>query len=209
MKKKCFFIICLYLCGLSSFSQVIKVENGISFTSLNKLADKTIYPYQLSVGVEYMDKGRFNLSTNVGYLRKGGRSSIIIADYQGMPLTPDNWKLYVDYLTFNTTFDVKYTFREGGCVFIGAGPRVDFKINTNDFFDYFSEDFGKTLSLNDVILGMKLTCGYRYSLNERIQLGLNVAYLPSFTKISKLKIGEDSLWDKTFTCGLSLGYKLK
>ena len=35
-----------------------------------------------------------------------------------------------------------------------------------------------------------------------MQLGFNIAYLPSFTRLS------DGIRDRTFTFGLSLGYKL-
>lgn len=53
-----------------------------------------------------------------------------------------------------------------------------------------------------VVFGLKCEAGFWYDLNEHYRVGANFAYLPSFTNTW----GE--LKDRTFTVGLSLGYRL-
>ena len=112
------------------------------------------------------------------------------------------------YITLNTTFDIKKTSRDGYTFFVGAGPRLDFNLKSTIemYADYSGpSDFEPTKEkldgIHTVLFGLKCVGGIRKDFGN-MQLGLNIAYLPSFTKLAY------KVHDRTFTFGLSLGYKL-
>ncbi len=75
--KSCAWLVCLILClPIMMKAQVLKIENGMAFSSLvnegEDLFDKSLSSYQMSIGLDYLDQGWYALSSNVGYLRKGG-----------------------------------------------------------------------------------------------------------------------------------------
>lgn len=79
-KEKCVWLVCILLCFSSMVEgQTITVENGIAISSLRKSDyDNRVCPYQIAVGYEYADKGWFNLSSSIGYLKKGGKMHLNI-----------------------------------------------------------------------------------------------------------------------------------
>lgn len=93
--------------------------------------------------------------------------------------------------------------------FIGVGPRLDFNlksvVTTYSDFDDTVSDYKSTKEkldgIHPVLFGLKCVGGIRKDFRN-MQLGFNIAYLPSFTRLS------DGIRDRTFTFGLSLGYKL-
>lgn len=202
--KKTVFILLFVLMAQMGISQILKVENGISISSLNKDFDHKIRPYQFMMDVEYCDKGWFNISSGIGKLTKGGSRGIPITTEDGYT-SYGNINLYVDYLTLNSTFDVKYV-KNKFVLYLGAGPRIDIKLKTR-----YTHSIDELSPLADggtvnLIYGINCICGVRYLIN-RVQLGLNAGYLSSFnemyTGLDKKKVS-----DKTFTVGVSVGYKL-
>lgn len=213
-KKSCVWLMCALLCvTVMGKAQVVTLENGFSITSLRHpmLGLDKVYPYQMSLGLQYMDKGWFNLSSNIGYVRRGGQIRIGYGSDQvfsgGYIMEKD--KLH--YLTLNTTFDVKKTSRDGYTFFVGVGPRLDFKLKSTaeTYADLggpggpsgFEPTKTKLDGIHTVLFGLKCVGGIRKDFGN-MQLGLNIAYLPSFTKLAY------KVHDRTFTFGLSLGYKL-
>lgn len=213
--KSCVWLVCALSCIVAVGkvqAQVVTVENGFSITSMKnvKLGVDKVYPYQMSVGMQYMDKGWYNLSSNIGYTRRGGQEKIpyfsISGEQQKDCIT---YKDKLHYLTLSTTFDIKKTSRDGYTFFLGVGPRLDFKLKAvettyADFDDGVSEYEPTKVNLHGyhpVLFGLKCVGGIRKDIGN-MQLGLNIAYLPSFTRLTS------GVRDKTFTFGLSLGYKL-
>lgn len=211
--KSCVWLVCMLLCiAVKGNAQVITLENGFGITSMRakKASTNKVYPYQMSLGYQYLDKGWYNLSSNIGYTRRGGQvkipyNSITGAEWSGRITEKD--KLH--YLTLSTTFDIKKTSRDGYTFFIGVGPRLDFNlksvVTTYSDFDDTVSDYKSTKEkldgIHPVLFGLKCVGGIRKDFRN-MQLGFNIAYLPSFTCLS------DGIRDRTFTFGLSLGYKL-
>lgn len=194
----CMVLVLLYV-SVAAGAQVIKIENGISIGSLHdkkNTFDSSIIPYQATIGIEYLDGGWYELSSSAGFLRKGG--AMEVEDHQEDMIKRVDVKAYLDYLTVNTTFRVKKTVADEYSFYAGVGPRVDFKINDNEAFAKFGLN---DLKYRDVIPGLKCELGVDY-LIERYRVGLNFAYLPSFSK----PIKESPLRDRVFTVGVVLGY---
>lgn len=213
MKKKYYVgLVCLLLCLSPAMKgQVIRLDGGVAFSKLMSRGvkgfdqyDRKVMPFQMSVGVEYLDKELFNLSSSVGYIRKGGKSKI----YETIDaVEPTVYADYLDYVTMNTLFVLKRSVRRE-TYYVGGGPRLDVKVGYHPGLP-IDED----LSMNKfrpLVFGLKCELGFWYDLTDRYRLGVNFSYLPSFTKTWK-PVADDAaikLGDRTFTLGLSLGYRL-
>lgn len=217
-KKSCVWLVCLLLCMSAGVKgQVIRVDGGVAFSKLkakgipiNSFYDGVVIPFQMSVGLEYGEGDWYNLSSSIGYLRKGGSMNVEITENIGDVSRRVKYQDYVDYLTVNTLFNVKRSIRRE-TYYVGVGPRLDFKMGASSTCSAFPEILQPSMKdARAVVFGMKCELGFWYDLNEHYRIGGNFSYLPSFTKTwvtpavnSKLKIG-----DRTFTLGLSLGYRL-
>lgn len=210
-KKNCVWLVCMLLCITAiGKAQVVTVENGFAITSMrfSKAGLDKVYPYQMALGVQYADKGWFNLSSNIGYIRRGSQ---VLFGYNPEPEVSVGdivMKSKLHYITLNTTFDIKKTSRDGYSFFIGVGPRLDFKLkSTIESYAEFgsSSEYEPTKDklegIHAVLFGLKCVGGIRKDFGK-MQLGLNVAYLPSFTHLS------EGVHDRTFTFGLTLGYRI-
>ena len=123
--KSCAWLVCLILClPITMKAQVLKIENGMAFSSLvnegEDLFDKSLSSYQMSIGLDYLDQGWYALSSNVGYLRKGGSFDFYEATDPGLNMLKRNMKYMFDYITLNTTFRVK-TLADSGFRLAGKG----------------------------------------------------------------------------------------
>lgn len=214
--RSCVWLIAL-LCTISAAThgQVLKVEGGVAFSKLKpqglkdvQLFDKSVAPFHMSVGLEYLDREHFNLSSSIGYLRTGGKDEIIVNAVTGEGSTFD-YKYFIDYITVNTLFHIKSTIRRE-TYYIGVGPRLDFKIGSKE-----TELGGKEVinsenpKMNAVVFGLKCEAGFWYALTDRMRLGINVSYLPSFTNAwTSPAVSDVGMRSRTFTLGAVLGYVL-
>lgn len=212
-KKSCVWLVCILLCVSAGMKgQVIRVDGGVAFSKLkvrgipiNSFYDDAVRPFQMSVGLEYCENDLYNLSSSIGYLRKGGSMKV----YENIVGAYSIYKDYIDYLTVNTLFNLKRSVRRE-TYYIGVGPRLDFKLGTSNNLEANDMAITAIQDARAVVFGLKCELGFWYDLNEHYRIGANFSYLPSFTKTwvspaedSKMKMG-----DRTFTLGLSLGYRL-
>ena len=86
--------------------------------------------------------------------------------------------------------DIKKTSHDGYTFFIGVGPRLDFKLKSVvvsyvDFDEHRHSDFEpikeKLDGIHPVLFGLKCVGGFRIVFMN-MQLGFNIAYLPSFSR---------------------------
>ena len=211
--KRCVGWICVFFSlAAGAGAQVITVENGISVSKVKKMFDdKNVYPYQMSAGVEYWEHGRYNLSSGIGFLKKGGKANV--AEFGD---TPGIWgyinplRLHARYLTLHTTFNVKTKPVSGFYWIFGVGPRLDIKINHSLYWDDYRpfEKEERITGLHPVVWGLKCVMGVRKEIGK-LEIGLQAAYLPSFNKMCKTYDGFTGGRDRTFTVGLSFGYILQ
>lgn len=204
MKK--FLILFLFvLMAQMSVSQIIKVENGISVSSLKEDFTHKVRPYLFMLNVEYCDKGWFDLSSGIGKLTKGGQMKIPLTAEDGTSLGYGDINMYADYLTLNTTFDLKYE-KNRFALYVGAGPRIDIRLKTRYVCSSDDSPAWKGSDADGLMYGINCVAGVRYMIN-RVQLGLNVGYLFSFNEMYT-RPDRKEVSEKTFTIGLSVGYQL-
>jgi opacity protein-like surface antigen len=197
--------------------QTVKIQAGTSISNLDyKLKgidvaffEKPLIGYSLFAGIDYFDKQYFNLSSNMGMIRKGGKADIPLMDIGVNVLADLTEKATLDYLSINTTMDFKYPVKETISPFISFGPRFDYLLHSSRFFDTLSE----VAAIKKSSFGLILGGGLKYDLSN-LQFGLRADYYLDFSK----KIADwtfdnpgtgGSISVNTFTINLTIGYRLK
>lgn len=202
--------------SILSYGQVIKIQGG---TSLSKLDwqisgldlgqyNEPLVGYVFFIGLDYLDKEYFNLSSSCGLIRKGGKDEeLIVAPSEELSGETMIEKAILDYFSVNTMIDLKYPVKETFLPFISIGPRLDYLVNNSKTLDSLDEIHG----LNVLSLGLTLGCGVKYEL-LKFQIGLRTDYYLNFTKIadwsaSSLNI-DGEVNNNMFSISLTFGYKL-
>jgi hypothetical protein len=187
------------LISVLSFGQTLKFQSGLSISTIDMQTsgsttgltkeNKRLVAYSFFVGMDYLQHKNFNLSSNIGMLRKGGESMFYSNWGYGQGI-----KATLDYLSLNTTCDFQFPIEDKVIPFISFGPRVDVLLNPISEYNSFN-------------YGLLLGGGLKYPLSDKLQLGLRADYYLNFRDISKT--GQTrTVSDKTFTTNLVLGYRL-
>ena len=197
--------------------QTIKIQGGTSISRLDwqlrNINTESFYKdpligYSFFAGLDYLDKHYFNLSSNIGMIRKGGKSETQLTFSEGEQtgITFIS-KPTLDYLSVNTMIDLKYPIKQFS-PFISFGPRIDYLLSSSDHFDVIDGYDG----LNTFSVGLLLGGGLKYDIYN-FQFGIRADYYVDFTKVADWTIpstgngGEISV--HTITINLTIGYKLK
>jgi hypothetical protein len=200
MKKYFFSLTAMFFCS-ALFSQTIKVENGFSFSRMvtNKIdiLDNNIINYSVVAGCDYWDHKLFYLSSEIGYITKGGKESDISTP-DGIIDIQDTWQ----YIHLNTTMRFKYQIDQSH-FYIGIGPKLDALIGSNKFTDIIYSD---GYEMNRFSIGCIAELGVAQDLN-RFRVGVNYSYLVNFGAVGKSPYF--NVYNNTHTIRLSLGYRLK
>lgn len=196
-----------------TFGQTIKVQTGRSFSSLDWRVynqstshyNETLMGYSFFIGLDYLDKKYFNLSSNLGFISKGGKQTVVLMSLLA-PSLEVTYDARLDYLSANTLIDLKYPIFDKMTPYISVGPRIDYLI------DYSNQYHIQTVKddLNSLNYGFILGSGLKYDWS-RFQIDIHAHYYLNFNKIADRPAemsDHGTISDKTFTINLSLGYRL-
>lgn len=198
--------------------QTIKIQVGTSISKLDwQLKGMNIDPFfnetsigfSIFAGLDYLDKQSYNLSSNIGMVRKGGKGKAVLTglsgDITGQTITE---KPTLDYLSVNTKIDLKYRIKGNFAPFVSFGPRLDYLLNSSKHFDSLDE----IDELKSTSVGLILGGGLKYEVSG-LQFELGADYYLDFTKIADWTIESTGISGKvtvdTFTLNMSIGYKIK
>jgi len=208
-------IICFVLV-LSNYllvsSQVIKVENGLSVSSMNSskfdLMNGSFYSYSVLLGCDYWEHPYFYLSSSIGYIKKGGKDNVLLLDSYSQPLQNVTVKGKWDYLHLNTSFRIKYPIQHSH-LYLGAGLKADI-LTSSPYFNNML-DVEKGYKMESFIPGMKLETGFNKEIRKLV-IGLNASYLIDFNRIGKSILLQNGTYNYISNSNtllfLTLGYKL-
>jgi hypothetical protein len=201
MKKLLILALILIFTKSSLFAQVIKIENGIAISSLSSdkvdVLKKNIITYSVSVGMDYWKNSFFYLSSEVGYLKKGGKEENKFQEGSAAKIK-ESW----DYIHLNTT--IRFPFhlkKDNSHFFLGVGPKLDVLISSNKFKNTIYTGY----KMNTISFGVKAEMGLVQDFDQ-FRTGINFSYLQDITKAG----GTEFLNSKNnaFLVMLSLGYIL-
>jgi len=159
------------------------------------------------IGLDYLQGRHFNLSSNIGYLRKGDISEITYINDEDQVFELPSLKVVFDYFSFNTQAEVNFPIRKRWIPFVSAGPRIEYLYS-------YTKDFSFIEELDDLptfYYGLNLGGGIKYDL-PRWQVGLRSEYYVNLSNIAEWvskDVGKGWINDRTFLINLSVGYKLR
>jgi len=208
----------------TSHGQTIFLKLGPSFSMLTW---KSNAPYSDSydntpnfnigfdaiAGVNYLNFKYFNLSSGIGCIQKSGYNIITIQNGEYGPNSKNHITTRLNFLTINTTFNLKIPIKKSIEPNIFIGPRLDYLFSKNDGILKQVYDVSK---INKVIYGILCGAGINFNV-KRFQLGLVVDYyfninkLVDYTKTYNLSNGSreitEKIYDNTFTINALIGFK--
>ncbi|MDR3129380.1 MAG: hypothetical protein LBU03_03955 [Tannerellaceae bacterium] len=206
MRKGCIILLIFY-CGATSglYGQVIRINNGVSITSLSlkddskfNLLDSYITPYHVSLGIDYIEERLWNLSTEIGYMGIGGKG-----DFRQN--SPEERVTIIkekgEYIRFATTVRVK-TSRKYQSAYVGIGPSLNLLIGADKFKHEGLSDY----RINKCLYGVKSEVGINSHLTDKLYAGINVAYIYHLNEFARS--GFNRFNSQVFTATLTVGMEL-
>jgi len=201
-----------------TYGQTLKIQAGTSISKLDWELDKinlkppykeTLVGLSIFAGIDYLDRKYFNLSSNIGFLNRGGKGEIPITDSTGT-LT-DQFvisKPTLNYLSINTVISLKYPIKESLFPFFNIGPRVDILTSYSEHFDGIKD----INELNMVSFGLVTGVGLKYYFSK-FHLGLCCDYYLDFNKVAvwpiRNGISGGQINVNTITTVVTFGYNLE
>lgn len=183
--------------SITVHAQIIYVENGFSKSRMySKIPALTKYitNYSLSAGVEYFIHRNYELSSEIGYLVKGGKEINLLPELENNPEK-------MNFLQLNTTFRGKLA-KNNEVLYVGIGPKLDFSLDKNSSLHGFYSEY-KT---NSIVYGLITEIGTKTQFNGKYTIGLSATYFIDFNPIAFTKY--NNMRNSTFLFSLSAGYAL-
>lgn len=218
--KKIFLIVIAFLsigiCDM--YSQVIKMEHGANLTWMDGGGyAKKRGAYSFMLGCDYLEKDWFMLSSEIGYIQRGGRSLFRYTE----GYDPDqgqyeyNYRRIakLDFFQINTTLRFKHDFKHF-TLFMGVGPTID--ILLKDRSEWQKQPINTdqitttetSIHHNNVLYGLKYELGINYHINNKWNAILNLSQLNSFKGSTIGHYDGDSFRNKIAILSLGIGYRL-
>lgn len=204
---KSLFLICFLIFAESvkaqfNKSSYLKIDNGVMLSSfrsnpnLNILTDNN-RNYSTSLGIDYLQKKWFYLSSQIGYARIGGQET-----NEGLIGTND-FKITEnsDYVHVNTTFRIT-TRRQDLNFFAGIGPFVNILTSSKNFKSNLYKD---PYRLKEIYAGGKAEVGISHDI-EKIRISLVGSYMYNISPSASTDF--ITLNNQTYSAMLSVGYKI-
>jgi hypothetical protein len=195
-------VILLSLSFEAAQAQYLKIDNGVLLSSFSNkenipaLSSKAS-SYTVQVGVDYLERNWFSLSSQIGYTRIGGHETNDL-------LTRPEWQTITeqkDYVQLNTTFR-PYVKAASTKIFIGAGPTLSILAGNRNFGSTLYEGY----HYNRFRVGGKAEVGITEDI-KKFRFGLVGAYLLDLSPAAKSEF--ISLYNNAFSVMLTTGYRLK
>jgi hypothetical protein len=191
-------------------AQVLNIQAGASISNLHSSIGGRDYTFlghtrdDLSafVGMEYLERKYWSISSNVGFVRKGGKESWWNTDSTGRVTSKATATETFDYLSFNTLFNLQYPFKAKWVPYVSIGPRVDFMVGHTHFFPYF--DYPGFLQKKSY--GLVAAVGLRYAFSGFL-VGIRAEHLYNFNHL----VSQDDEINSTHTSivSVTIGYRLR
>jgi hypothetical protein len=207
---------------LSTFvnGQVLKVQAGISVSSLQARLEyrgdvltgeyAPLVGHSFFVGLDYLNKKYYSLSSNIGVVRKGSTEEYQKVNEEGEWVDATR-RQTLDYFSINTTADFKYPIGDRITPFVSVGPRIDILLDEEYSELMISEGYKKGDGLNSYNYGLLLGCGTNYNFSK-FYIGLRGDYYLNAKNVvdspERYNYASYEAKDKTFTVNMVFGLKL-
>ena len=209
--------ICFALIANCTFGQTLNLIIGTAISNLkwdnslthDKIFYKNLIGLDILVGLDYLNFKYLNLSSNLGFIQKGGSGSVLTTNVQNPEeMTSTNVKTKLNFLTVNTILEAKIPIKNVVIPFIQAGPRLDYLISYKENV-IILQQFDDLDQLNHFIYGIVVGAGIDFKISN-FKLGLVFDYFANFNKLVDYTAYtgiRNQISDNTFTLNFQIGYK--
>ncbi len=208
-------VLLLAFSGMFFFAkaQTLNIQAGTTISNLDWELNhyqpeyrRNIIGYSFFVGMDYLDKKYINLSSNIGFIRKGGMWDVELFEIEKNFITYYPEKATLDYFSTNTLIELKYPVTGRFIPFISLGPRVDFLVSRNARF----EDFNEQGFLHEVAFGILAGGGIKF-VNGKSIIGFRFDYYADINDIATYQVFNQAepaeIKARTFSLNVSYGYR--
>jgi hypothetical protein len=198
--KKSFAIVLLLLTYCSLYSQKAKIlaSGGISKikSSTGPVFDKNVFVISAGIGLDWLEQSDYYISSELNYTQIGGKETnpSLPAPYTEME---KKWGFISLSSTFRYKIPVDNTF-----FFIGAGPKLNFSLDSSPFENTIYEDGYHMKKIN---FGLNTEVGYMHDW-DKYRAGIIVSYLIDITPIATTEFS--NLKSNPLFFSLSFGFNL-
>ena len=185
--KTRFLILSLLLIVATSHGQIIFLKLGPAVSKIYEQNTddyisghgENIIGFTAMAGVNYLNFKYFNLSTGIGYIQKGGT---VTQPIYGNDPTWHKETARLNFLTINTTVNLKIPIIKLIEPYIFVGPRLDYLFSYSEKNGHIFRDFDNDKKLNKVIYGILLGGGINFKV-KRFQFGFGFDYYYNLNKL--------------------------
>lgn len=203
---------------LSANSQTVNFKIGPTFSQMNWEPPVTYFPdlyenyvgFYTSLGLDYLQKKGFCLSSNVGYYTNAGKETISLTDEMGNFIKDSTFKTKLNFITLNTIAKYNFIAEKKVSPFVGLGFGLNYLVSYNDDFKLL-DNYDRNDELNTLLWGLIGTAGVNVNLNK-IRLGAEFIYNYNLNKMVDYEDTSgfsSQLSVNYFSVLFSVGYKLK
>jgi hypothetical protein len=181
------FVVLLFVVPPASSAQMLNLQFGASFSKLDSkigkatttFLDQTRIDPSVFIGMEYLESKYWSISSNLGYVHKGGKEPWFNVNSAGNVISTSTASEVFNYLSVNTLFNLKYPIKERWTPYVSVGPRIDFLINHDHTFHYFDNPG----YLQKESYGVVAAVGIRYTFSTFL-LGVRAEHLYNFNHLA-------------------------
>ncbi|GAB3911510.1 hypothetical protein GCM10028803_53130 [Larkinella knui] len=201
MDRRILFVALLFIAN-HVLGQHIKVDNGVvisTFTNkkdLPILSSNKIKDYSFLLGFDYLEKRWFYLSSQIGYLKTGGRQVNPLLTGENEDITESR-----SYIHTNTTFR-GYVKSSGLMIFAGVGPYLNILTGPSNFESSLYKPYYNFKKYN---VGARAEIGINKDIN-RFRFGIIGSYMRDLSPSASSEFL--SLYNNSFSGSLTIGYSL-
>jgi hypothetical protein len=193
-------------------AQTINFQSGVSISNLHSVLYGTDYTFlghtrvdpSFFIGMEYLERKYWCISTNVGYVRKGGNAPSGDTDSLGRPIPETTLSETFDYVSVNTLLNLKYPLKGNWIPYVSFGPHADFMTSHTHTFPYFDYP---ALDLHKRSYGVVYAVGIRYAFSHFL-VGLRAEHLVDVTPLVDLHPNETN-YTHTSILSATIGYRFR
>ena len=199
-----------------TFGQSLQIQSGASVSFLDwqyKEAsfdlgyDQPLITPDILIGINYISTRHFNLSTNIGFISKGGRVGEN-NEIPGIARDADNMVSKINYFSWNALVEFKYPLNEEWSPFISVGPRIDYVLDVKGEIEGVDEIGAIKSKMRGFILGAGII--YKKDITS---YGLRLDYYINRDQIADWPASQTNfggnISDNTFTLNLFFAYDIK
>ncbi len=217
--KKHLFSILFSAYFLTTSAQIVSFEIGPSFSqmkwenslvSTDKYFNENYVGFYTAIGLDYLQKKGFSLSSNIGYFTNGGKGAIDYTDEHGNIIGDTAQTTKLNFFTLNTMAKYNFMAEKKISPFVGLGVGLNYLISYDENVK-FLEQFDEIDALNIMLLGLIGTAGLNVNLNK-LRVGVELMYNYNLNKLvdytgtpgisNRISVNYGALL-------LSVGYRLK